>query len=134
MPVQDVPPALMAELLRDLGKDEIDRGLRRLTEFKLKCEVQTLKSSQAKDQWSAIADKAEKGQVTFIERRGVTLAIVPVGKIVAMAARTPSQRTMGDILDAYPGVNAKEAPRATSRGGPVRSLRLPEGDVMDPES
>ena len=132
MPVSQVPPALMDELQDEIGKDGIDRGFRRLNEFKFKY-GKTLKSSQAKDNWSSIAEQAEKGNVTFIERRGVMLAVVPVGKMVAMAAQMPSQRTMGDILDAYPGVNATAAPRATTRGGTVRSLRLPEGAVVDPE-
>ena len=121
---------VMVKLENDLGPEEIERGFQRLVEFNLSVNPEPIKSSNAKDQWSAIAKDAEGGTVTFIERRGVSLVVLPASKFIAMAAKALGKRTMGDIIDAYPGVDSRIVPRANSRGGPVRSLKLPDGEPV----
>jgi len=120
----------LVRLENDLGQEEIERGFQRLMEFNLSVNPEVIKSSNAKDRWSAIAKDAEGGTVTFIERRGVSLVVLPASKLIEMAAKALGKRTMGDIIDTYPGVEGRVVPRANSRGGPVRSLKLPEGEPI----
>ena len=100
----------------------------RLAEMDLHLSATAVTSSQAKDQWPAIARDAEQGVLTPIERRGgATLVVVPAEKLAHMAAQVPSKITFGDLLRNHPGVKATAVPRPRSSAGPVTRLRLPAG-------
>jgi hypothetical protein len=108
---------MLEQLEQELGADTLERAQQKLTEFDLVVDLNSpVMSSTVKDQWSALAREAEGGKVAVIERRGVSLALVPVDKLMAMAATASKGRTMGDILDSFPGGPALVL-RARSRSG-----------------
>ncbi len=122
---------MQEKLEQELGADTLERARRKLIEFDLTVDLDNaVMSSAVKDQWSALAREAEGGKVTVIERRGVSLALIPVDKLMAMAATASTGRTMGDILDSFPGVDTDLVVRAHSLGGPVRTLKVPVGDPL----
>lgn len=122
---------MLEQLEQELGADTLERAQQKLTEFDLVVDLNSpVMSSTVKDQWSALAREAEGGKVAVIERRGVSLALVPVDKLMAMAATASRGRTMGDILDSFPGVDSDIVLRAHSRSGPVRTLAVPSGDPL----
>ena len=118
--------AVLQELQRDLGSEDIQRGLHRLSEV-VDIEGESLMSSDAKAQWSSIGVRADAGRGTLVQRRGgATLLVVALSKAVQIAASARSDRTMGDILRSYPGVAEHEAPRVNARGGRVWTPELPD--------
>jgi hypothetical protein len=122
---------MLQKLEQELGADTLERARQRLGEFDLVIDLgDSVMSSAVKDQWSALAREAEGGKVTVIERRGVSLALIPVDKLMAMAATASKGRTMADILDSFPGVDSDFILRARSSGGPVRTLTVPTGDPL----
>lgn len=132
MAEMQLAPELVKELQQDLAADDIQRGLQRLTQTHM-LEGAVLMSSEAKAQWSAIGARADKGQGTLVRRRdGVTLLVVPLTKAVELAAASRSERTMGDIRRAYPGVAESEAPDIRVRGGRVWAPQLLEATPAKP--
>ena len=84
--------------------------------------------TQAKNSLEAIAHESGQGTLTVIDHERTKFVLVPAAKLFALMEQSRPGRSVGDMLDAYPGVAAVTIPRASNRGGPAQRLKMPPGE------
>jgi hypothetical protein len=112
----EVPQMLMDELRRELSAEDIQRGLRYLHIRGLSFDSRAADQRALQRDFEGILAAADKGRLPLIETPGGDfLTIASVRWLVSIASRCPGSRTMGEILDAYPGVDAASVPKVHVR-------------------